>query len=82
MSHTQFLLDQDQRTFLLGSTSGRLSWATFISSLTDVRYFRCISLFMMWATLLELIRSRPVRSWMPTIVRPMGQGALPIAVRR
>ena len=45
-------------------------------------YLRWVSSFNTWATLRSLIFSRPVLAWIPTIVTPMGQGALPIAISR
>lgn len=48
------------RTFLLGAMSVRLSCRYVISRFTDTKYFRWASLFMMWATFFEEIRSRPV----------------------
>jgi len=45
-------------------------------------YLRDVSSFKTCATLLLKIFSRPERSWMPTMVTPIGQGALPIERRR
>lgn len=52
--------------------SRRLTWM----------YFLCVSSLRTWATCLEKIFSRPVRAWMPTMVTPMGHGALPMAICR
>lgn len=49
-----------QRTFLLGATSVRLSWRYVMSLFTDTKYLRWASLFMIWATFFDEIRSRPV----------------------
>lgn len=47
------------------------------------RYLRVASSFMMcaWPLQLNEIFSRAERSWMPTLVTPMGQGALPMEMR-
>lgn len=43
-------------------------------------YFRCVSSLSTWAICCAKIFSLPVRAWIPTIVTPMGQGALPMAM--
>lgn len=63
----------------LDGSVGYFLWQKVISLLTDCKYLRVISSFMMWATLLVHIFSRADRSWMPTMVTPIGHGELPIA---
>jgi len=45
-------------------------------------YFLLTSSFKTWATWSLEIFSRAERSWIPTMVTPIGQGALPILKRR
>lgn len=74
-----FTADHDfavrKRFFLKWQTTVGTHWLTWM-------YFLCVSSLRTWATCLEKIFSRPVRAWMPTMVTPMGQGALPMAICR
>lgn len=45
-------------------------------------YFRCVSSLSTCAICCEKIFSLPVLAWIPTMVTPMGHGALPIAIDR
>ena len=67
------------------STKANLHTSQLTCMLT-CRNFRVASSFMMWACpcwfMTWEIFSRALRSWIPTLVTPMGHGALPIARRR
>ena len=54
--------------------------AKVMSRLTLWRYFRVSSSCMAWAWVCAPIFSRAERSWIPTIVTPMGHAALPMAM--
>ena len=45
-------------------------------------YLRWVSSLRTWAICRDEIFSRPVRAWIPTMVTPIGQGALPMAISR
>uniref|UniRef100_A0A0K8R481 Putative u5 snrnp-associated rna splicing factor n=1 Tax=Ixodes ricinus TaxID=34613 RepID=A0A0K8R481_IXORI len=61
---------------------GKSRWHCVMSRLRAWMNLRCVSSLRTWAMFWEKIFSRPVRAWMPTMVTPMGHGALPMAICR